>query len=54
MASVIRDLMDHLGMDRATLVGQSLGGGVVMQFAYQFPTAAIGWCWSRAAGWAAR
>ena len=24
-------------MDRATLVGQSLGGGVVMQFAYQFP-----------------
>jgi pimeloyl-ACP methyl ester carboxylesterase len=37
MASGIRDLMDHLGMDRATLVGQSLGGGVVMQFAYQFP-----------------
>jgi pimeloyl-ACP methyl ester carboxylesterase len=26
-----------LGHDRATLVGHSLGGGVAMQFAYQFP-----------------
>jgi pimeloyl-ACP methyl ester carboxylesterase len=26
-----------LGHDRATIVGQSLGGGVAMQFAYQFP-----------------
>jgi len=26
-----------LGKDRFTLVGNSLGGGVAMQFAYQFP-----------------
>jgi pimeloyl-ACP methyl ester carboxylesterase len=36
-ASAIRDLLVALGHERATLVGQSLGGGVVMQFAYQFP-----------------
>lgn len=36
-ASGLRDLLVTLGHDRATLVGQSLGGGVVMQFAYQFP-----------------
>ncbi len=35
--SMLRDLMDRLGIDRATVVGQSLGGGVAMQFAYQFP-----------------
>lgn len=33
----IRDLLGMLGIDRATLVGHSLGGGVAMQFAYQFP-----------------
>ena len=36
-ANMLRDLLDALGHERATLVGQSLGGGVVMQFAYQFP-----------------
>ncbi len=36
-ASGVRDLLLALGHERATLVGQSLGGGVVMQFAYQFP-----------------
>jgi pimeloyl-ACP methyl ester carboxylesterase len=36
-ASGLRDLMDVLDVDRATVVGQSLGGGVAMQFAYQFP-----------------
>jgi len=36
-ASGIRDLLLALGHERATLVGQSLGGGVAMQFAYQFP-----------------
>lgn len=36
-ASGVRDLLLALGHDRATLVGQSLGGGVAMQFAYQFP-----------------
>jgi pimeloyl-ACP methyl ester carboxylesterase len=33
----LRDLMAALGHDRVTLVGHSLGGGVCMQFAYQFP-----------------
>jgi pimeloyl-ACP methyl ester carboxylesterase len=36
-ASSMRDLMVALGHPRATIVGQSLGGGVAMQFAYQFP-----------------
>lgn len=36
-ADVLRDLMNTLGHDRATLVGQSFGGGVVMQMAYQYP-----------------
>ena len=36
-ASTMRDFLDLLGIDRATVVGQSWGGGVAMQFAYQFP-----------------
>lgn len=36
-ASLVRDLLAHLGIGRATIVGQSLGGGVAMQFAYQYP-----------------
>ena len=36
-ADTLRDLMDALGYERATVVGQSLGGGVAMQLAYQFP-----------------
>ena len=36
-ASGIRDLLVALGHERATMVGHSLGGGVAMQFAYQFP-----------------
>ena len=36
-ASRIRDLLDHLGMDRVHVVGHSLGGGVSLQFQYQFP-----------------
>lgn len=36
-ANGVRDLLGVLGIDRATLVGHSLGGGVAMQFAYQFP-----------------
>jgi pimeloyl-ACP methyl ester carboxylesterase len=35
-ATQIRDLMDTLGHDHATIVGHSLGGGVAMQFAYQY------------------
>src|SRR4051812_14111435 len=33
----LRDLLTVLGIDRVTVVGHSLGGGVAMQFAYQFP-----------------
>lgn len=36
-ASGIRDLLDHLRLGRVTIVGHSLGGGIAMQFAYQFP-----------------
>jgi pimeloyl-ACP methyl ester carboxylesterase len=36
-ASGARDLLTALGHRHATVVGHSLGGGVGMQFAYQFP-----------------
>jgi pimeloyl-ACP methyl ester carboxylesterase len=36
-ASGLRDLLALLGHDRATMVGHSLGGGVAMIYAYQFP-----------------
>jgi pimeloyl-ACP methyl ester carboxylesterase len=36
-ASQLRDLLVVLGHERTTVVGQSLGGGVAMQFAYQYP-----------------
>ena len=36
-ANVLRDLMVALDIERATLVGHSLGGGIAMQFAYQQP-----------------
>lgn len=35
-ANVVRDLLEALGMGPATIVGHSLGGGIAMQFAYQF------------------
>ena len=35
-ASGLRDLLEHLGHERVTVVGHSLGGGVAMQFAYQY------------------
>ena len=34
-AAWLRDLLDELGISRATVIGQSLGGGVAMQFTYQ-------------------
>ena len=36
-AASIRDLLSAIGIERATIVGHSLGGGVAMQFFYQFP-----------------
>ncbi len=37
LASALRDLSGALGIEKATVVGHSLGGGIAMQFAYQFP-----------------
>jgi pimeloyl-ACP methyl ester carboxylesterase len=34
-AVFLRDLLDELGVGRATVIGQSLGGGIAMQFAHQ-------------------
>jgi pimeloyl-ACP methyl ester carboxylesterase len=36
-ASAARDVLTALGIERVTVVGHSLGGGIAMQFAYQFP-----------------
>jgi pimeloyl-ACP methyl ester carboxylesterase len=36
-AALLRDLLDELGVSRATIVGHSLGGGVAMQLLYQHP-----------------
>ena len=36
-AATLRDLLDRLGVERVTLVGHSLGGGIAMQFCYLFP-----------------
>jgi len=36
-AAGIRDFLDVLGIERVSVIGQSFGGGVAMQFAYQFP-----------------
>jgi pimeloyl-ACP methyl ester carboxylesterase len=33
----LRDLLDELGIQKVTLVGHSLGGGVAMQFVHQHP-----------------
>jgi pimeloyl-ACP methyl ester carboxylesterase len=36
-AAAIRDLLSAIGVESATVVGHSLGGGVAMQFFWQFP-----------------
>jgi pimeloyl-ACP methyl ester carboxylesterase len=36
-ANGMRDLLDVLGVERATIVGHSLGGGVAAQIVYQYP-----------------
>jgi pimeloyl-ACP methyl ester carboxylesterase len=37
LAAGLRDLLNSLAHERATLDGHSLGGGIAMQFTYQFP-----------------
>jgi pimeloyl-ACP methyl ester carboxylesterase len=37
LANSVRDLLVGLGHTRATIAGHSLGGGIAMQFAYQYP-----------------
>ncbi len=37
LAAFLRDVLTALGHERVTLVGHSLGGGIAMQFSYQFP-----------------
>lgn len=41
-AGTLRDLLDLLEIDRAILVGHSLGGGIAMQFTYQFRDRVLG------------
>lgn len=36
-ANGMRDLLTILGIDKVSVIGHSFGGGVAMQFAYQFP-----------------
>jgi pimeloyl-ACP methyl ester carboxylesterase len=36
-ASGVRDLLGMLGFESGTVVGHSLGGGIALQLAYQFP-----------------
>jgi pimeloyl-ACP methyl ester carboxylesterase len=36
-AGTLRDLLDRLDVERVTLVGHSLGGGIALEFAYLFP-----------------
>jgi len=37
LSVLVRDVLDQLGITRATIVGHSLGGGIAMQFVYQHP-----------------
>jgi len=37
LASSLRDVLVAKGVERCTVIGQSLGGGVAMQFLYQHP-----------------
>jgi pimeloyl-ACP methyl ester carboxylesterase len=37
LATAVRDILEALEVKTATIVGHSLGGGIAMQFMYQFP-----------------
>jgi abhydrolase domain-containing protein 6 len=36
-AGAVKGVLDHLGVGRATLVGSSMGGGIALRFAHDFP-----------------
>lgn len=36
-ARALKGVLDHLGVGRATLVGSSMGGGISLRFAHDFP-----------------
>ena len=36
-AAAVRDLVQACGLDRVTIIGHSLGGGIALQFSYLFP-----------------
>lgn len=42
MVTAIRDLLDYLGHSQAIFVGHSLGGGIAIQFLYQYPQYLVG------------
>lgn len=42
LASSVRDLIEHLGLGPVILVGHSLGGGISLQFLYQYPAYVAG------------
>jgi len=42
LASSVRDLIEHLDIGPVVLVGHSLGGGIALQFHYQFPSHVAG------------
>ncbi len=41
-AATLAGLMDNLGIDRAILLGHSMGGAVVVQFAHDYPERTLG------------
>ena len=51
-AASLRDLLDELGITRATVVGQSLGGGWPCSSPISIATTANGWFSSAAVAWA--
>lgn len=41
-AATLAQLMDHVGIDRALILGHSMGGAVAVQFAHDYPQRTLG------------
>jgi pimeloyl-ACP methyl ester carboxylesterase len=41
----LRQLLDHLHLDRVILVGHSIGGQIATDFALAYPDRVTSWCW---------